>query len=98
MTQHCVEVVSRLCSFKESTDSVKESVDSLKESDFGRTVSGLLGQKSDSPRLVGPYPDFWGKSRKVGASKSALTRHFQEVGSRAKRSDHLPFLGCKLVS
>ena len=71
-----------------------ESVNSLKESDFGRTVSGLLGQKSDSPRLVGPYPDFWGKSRKVGASKSALTLHFQEVGSKAKRSDLLPFLGC----
>ena len=93
ITQQCVEVVSRLCYLTESLN----SGDSLKESDFGRTVSGLLAQKSDSPRLVGPYPDSWAKSRKVGASKSAPTRHFQEVGSKAKRSDHLPFLECTLV-
>ena len=90
ITQPCVDVGTRLCSLTESLN----SGDSLKESDFGRNVSGLLAQKSDSPRLVGPYPDSWAKSRKVGASKSAPTRHFQEVGSKAKRSDHLPFLGC----
>ena len=43
ITQQCVEVVSRLCYLTESLN----SGDSLKESDFGRTVSGLLGQKSE---------------------------------------------------
>ena len=55
------------------------------QSAFGRTVSGLLGQKSESRCL------------KVGTNP-APTRHFQEVGSRAKRSDRLPFLVSKLVS